>query len=89
METWPAAALIPYPASISTTPGAMPARLAKDAPWETIEQAVLPLSAKVPVGRVGTLEEIADAVSSRQSASRVHNRRQSEARRWNAAQHLE
>ncbi|HEY0124036.1 MAG TPA: SDR family NAD(P)-dependent oxidoreductase [Rhizobium sp.] len=37
--------------------------LAKDAPWETIEQAVLPLFAQVPVGRVGTLEEIADAVS--------------------------
>jgi 3-oxoacyl-[acyl-carrier protein] reductase len=37
--------------------------LAKDAPWETIEQAVLPMFAQVPVGRVGTLEEIADAVS--------------------------
>ena len=37
--------------------------LAEDAPWETIEQAVLPLFAQVPVGRVGTLEEIADAVS--------------------------
>lgn len=37
--------------------------LAQDAPWEEIEQAVLPLFAEVPVGRVGTLEEIADAVS--------------------------
>ncbi len=34
-----------------------------DAAWETIEQAVLPLFAEVPLGRVGTLEEIADAVS--------------------------
>jgi NAD(P)-dependent dehydrogenase (short-subunit alcohol dehydrogenase family) len=37
--------------------------LAQDAPWGVIEQAVLPLFAQVPVGRVGTLEEIADAVS--------------------------
>lgn len=37
--------------------------LAEDAPWEAIEQAVLPMFAEVPVGRVGTLEEIADAVS--------------------------
>ncbi|MQB42022.1 SDR family NAD(P)-dependent oxidoreductase [Rhizobium sp. ICMP 5592] len=37
--------------------------LAEDAAWETIEQAVLPMFAQVPVGRVGTLEEIADAVS--------------------------
>jgi len=37
--------------------------LAQDAPWEAIEQAVLPMFAQVPVGRVGTLEEIADAVS--------------------------
>ncbi|AYG67237.1 MULTISPECIES: SDR family NAD(P)-dependent oxidoreductase [unclassified Rhizobium] len=37
--------------------------LAEDAPWEAIEQAVLPTFAQVPAGRVGTLEEIADAVS--------------------------
>lgn len=36
--------------------------LASDASWEEIEQTVLPLFAQVPVGRVGTLEEIADAV---------------------------
>ena len=35
----------------------------QDAPWATIEQAVLPVFAEVPVGRMGTLEEIADAVS--------------------------
>lgn len=35
----------------------------QSAAWETIEQAVLPLFADVPLGRVGTLEEIADAVS--------------------------
>jgi 3-oxoacyl-[acyl-carrier protein] reductase len=33
-----------------------------DASWEEIEKAVLPLFAQVPVGRVGTLEEIADAI---------------------------
>jgi 3-oxoacyl-[acyl-carrier protein] reductase len=33
-----------------------------DASWEEVEQAVLPLFAQVPVGRVGTLEEIADAI---------------------------
>lgn len=37
--------------------------LAEDSTWEAIEQAVLPLFAQVPVGRVGTLEEIADAIS--------------------------
>lgn len=37
--------------------------LAADAPWATIEQAVLPMFAQVPVGRVGTLEEIADAIA--------------------------
>ncbi|MBA8881034.1 SDR family NAD(P)-dependent oxidoreductase [Phyllobacterium myrsinacearum] len=37
--------------------------LAQDSPWELIEQAVLPIFAQVPVGRVGTLEEIADAIS--------------------------
>ncbi|MBB3590870.1 NAD(P)-dependent dehydrogenase (short-subunit alcohol dehydrogenase family) [Rhizobium sp. BK529] len=37
--------------------------IAEDAAWETIERAVLPLFAAVPLGRVGTLEEIADAVS--------------------------
>jgi NAD(P)-dependent dehydrogenase (short-subunit alcohol dehydrogenase family) len=33
------------------------------APWSEIEQRVLPMFAQVPMGRVGTLEEIADAVS--------------------------
>jgi 3-oxoacyl-[acyl-carrier protein] reductase len=37
--------------------------LAKDAAWETIERAVLPAFAQVPLGRVGRLEEIADAVA--------------------------
>lgn len=33
-----------------------------DASWDEVEQAVLPLFAQVPAGRVGTLEEIADAI---------------------------
>ncbi|MGV8955599.1 MAG: SDR family NAD(P)-dependent oxidoreductase [Cypionkella sp.] len=33
------------------------------APWEEIEQTVLPMFAQVPLGRVGTLEEIADAIA--------------------------
>jgi len=37
--------------------------LAANAPWTEIEQTVLPLFAEVPMGRVGTLEEIADAIS--------------------------
>lgn len=37
--------------------------LAADAPWPDIERIVLPMFADVPLGRVGTLEEIADAVS--------------------------
>ncbi len=37
--------------------------LAVNAPWTEIEQTVLPMFAQVPMGRVGTLEEIADAVS--------------------------
>ncbi|PRA48185.1 3-oxoacyl-ACP reductase [Ochrobactrum sp. MYb68] len=37
--------------------------IAIDASWDEIEQIVLPLFATVPVGRVGTLAEIADAVS--------------------------
>ncbi|MCA2435859.1 SDR family NAD(P)-dependent oxidoreductase [Rhizobium leguminosarum] len=37
--------------------------IAADAPWSEIEKKVLPLFADVPLGRVGTLEEIADAVS--------------------------
>jgi 3-oxoacyl-[acyl-carrier protein] reductase len=35
----------------------------KDAPWEEIERAVLPLFAQVPTGRVGQLDEIADAIA--------------------------
>ncbi|MBN3727742.1 SDR family oxidoreductase, partial [Burkholderia sp. Ac-20379] len=31
--------------------------------WEAVEQAVLPLFAPVPMGRVGRLDEIADAVA--------------------------
>ena len=34
-----------------------------DAPWEVIERAVLPMFAQVPVGRVGRLDEIADAIA--------------------------
>ncbi|HEY0207785.1 SDR family NAD(P)-dependent oxidoreductase [Acerihabitans sp.] len=37
--------------------------IAGDAPWAEIEPAVLPLFAQVPTGRVGTLEEISDAVA--------------------------
>ena len=37
--------------------------LAAEAPWADIEQKVLPMFAQVPMGRVGTLEEIADAVA--------------------------
>ncbi|KGF68139.1 3-oxoacyl-ACP reductase [Hoeflea sp. BAL378] len=36
--------------------------VASEAPWEEVEAEVLPLFAEVPIGRVGTLEEIADAV---------------------------
>lgn len=36
---------------------------AADAPWDEVERAVLPLFAQVPIGRVGTLAEIADAIS--------------------------
>jgi 3-oxoacyl-[acyl-carrier protein] reductase len=36
--------------------------LAANAPWTEIEQKVLPIFAQVPMGRVGTLEEIADAI---------------------------
>jgi 3-oxoacyl-[acyl-carrier protein] reductase len=34
-----------------------------NATWSEIEQRVLPMFAQVPVGRVGTLDEIADAVA--------------------------
>ncbi|MGX1306771.1 3-oxoacyl-[acyl-carrier protein] reductase [Amorphus suaedae] len=37
--------------------------LQRDAPWPEIEQAVLPVFAQVPMGRVGTLDEIADAIA--------------------------
>ncbi|MGO8123005.1 SDR family NAD(P)-dependent oxidoreductase [Rhizobium ruizarguesonis] len=36
--------------------------LAARAPWAEVEQMVLPMFAQVPMGRVGTLEEIADAI---------------------------
>jgi len=36
--------------------------VALDAPWEEIERAVLPLFAQVPMGRVGQLDDIANAV---------------------------
>ena len=35
----------------------------RDAPWKDIERAVLPIFAQVPVGRVGRLDEIADAIA--------------------------
>jgi len=34
-----------------------------DAPWDEIEKVILPLFAQVPVGRVGTVDEIAHAVT--------------------------
>jgi hypothetical protein len=34
-----------------------------DAPWEEIEKVILPLFAQVPVDRVGTLDEIAHAIT--------------------------
>ena len=37
--------------------------LMSDAPWTEIEQKVLPMFAQVPMGRVGTLEEIGDAIA--------------------------
>ncbi|QEN85061.1 SDR family oxidoreductase [Labrys sp. KNU-23] len=37
--------------------------IAADASWTEIEQRVLPMFAQVPIGRVGTLEEIADAIA--------------------------
>ena len=35
----------------------------KDAPWKDVERAVLPMFALVPVGRVGELDEIANAIA--------------------------
>jgi 3-oxoacyl-[acyl-carrier protein] reductase len=35
---------------------------AEDAPWDDIQRGVLPLFAEVPIGRVGELRELADAV---------------------------
>ncbi|MNF09833.1 3-oxoacyl-[acyl-carrier-protein] reductase FabG [compost metagenome] len=37
--------------------------MAIDAPWNDIEREILPMFAQVPLGRVGTLEEIADAIA--------------------------
>lgn len=37
--------------------------LARDAPWEDIERAILPLFAQVPMQRVGQLDDIANAVA--------------------------
>ncbi|WP_041669679.1 SDR family NAD(P)-dependent oxidoreductase [Cereibacter sphaeroides] len=37
--------------------------IALEAPWEVVEAEALPLFASVPTGRVGTLDEIADAVA--------------------------
>ncbi|XOK15324.1 SDR family NAD(P)-dependent oxidoreductase (plasmid) [Agrobacterium tumefaciens] len=37
--------------------------LAPDAPWPEVERVALPMFAQVPIGRVGTVEEIADAVA--------------------------
>ena len=39
------------------------AGMAQDAPWPEIEAKVLPMFAQVPMNRVGTLEEIADAIA--------------------------
>lgn len=38
-------------------------RVPHDAPWEEVERMALPHFAQVPVGRVGTLDEVADAVA--------------------------
>ena len=35
----------------------------QDAPWEQVEETVLPMFAQVPLGHVGTLDEIADAIA--------------------------
>lgn len=35
----------------------------KSAPWPVIELAILPMFAQVPVGRVGRLDEIANAIA--------------------------
>lgn len=35
----------------------------REAPWEIIERLVLPMFAQVPIGRVGTLDEISDAIA--------------------------
>lgn len=37
--------------------------LASDAPWAEIERKVLPMFADIPMGRVGTVDEIADAIA--------------------------
>ncbi|MDQ0132111.1 NAD(P)-dependent dehydrogenase (short-subunit alcohol dehydrogenase family) [Neorhizobium galegae] len=37
--------------------------LAPDAPWPEVERVALPMFAQVPIGRVGTVDEIADAVA--------------------------
>ncbi|MCO4316371.1 SDR family NAD(P)-dependent oxidoreductase [Phyllobacterium sp. 21LDTY02-6] len=37
--------------------------LAPNAPWTEIEKIALPMFAQVPMGRVGTLEELADAIA--------------------------
>lgn len=34
-----------------------------DAPWTEVEKVVLPMFAQVPMGRVGTIQEIADAIA--------------------------
>jgi 3-oxoacyl-[acyl-carrier protein] reductase len=37
--------------------------LAEDASWPEIERAALPVFAAVPMGRIGTIDEISDAVA--------------------------
>ncbi|MBP2561941.1 NAD(P)-dependent dehydrogenase (short-subunit alcohol dehydrogenase family) [Neorhizobium galegae] len=37
--------------------------LAPDAPWPEVERVALPMFAQVPIRRVGTVDEIADAVA--------------------------
>jgi len=37
--------------------------MAIDATWNDIEREILPMFAQVPLGRVATLEEIADAIA--------------------------
>ncbi|MEX7109611.1 SDR family oxidoreductase, partial [Pseudomonas aeruginosa] len=36
---------------------------AENAPWDEVQRGVLPMVAQVPIGRVGELSELADAIA--------------------------